>query len=143
VLRIKLRHLDDWTLKRRQAAARYRGLFQAHRLDELIALPCERAANVHVFNQYIIRVPPALRDPLREYLSARQIGTEIYYPIPLHLQPCFVSLGHQPGDFPNAESAAKETIALPLYPELADEQQQVVVVTIRHFLDVHARPKAA
>jgi dTDP-4-amino-4,6-dideoxygalactose transaminase len=139
VLRVKLRHLDLWTLKRREAAERYRGLFEAHRLTQLIALPCEDAANVHVFNQYVIRVPATVRDPLRQYLTERQIGTEIYYPIPLHLQPCFAALGHQTGDFPIAESAARETLALPLFPELTDEQQRAVVVAIRHFLDAFAR----
>jgi dTDP-4-amino-4,6-dideoxygalactose transaminase len=143
VLRVKLRHLDDWTLKRRQAAERYRSLFEAHRLTELVDLPRERAENVHVFNQYVIRVPAAVRDLLRDHLTARQIGTEIYYPIPLHLQPCFAVLGHKPGDFPIAESAARETIALPLFPELTDEQQRVVVVAIRQFLDAHSRPSAA
>jgi dTDP-4-amino-4,6-dideoxygalactose transaminase len=142
VLRVKLRHLDDWTLARRRVAERYRSLFEAHRLTEIILLPSERAANVHVFNQYVIRVPAALRDPLREYLTARQIGTEIYYPIPLHLQPCFSSLGLKSGDFPNAEAAAHETIALPLFPELTDEEQRAVVVAIRQFLDAHARPSA-
>jgi dTDP-4-amino-4,6-dideoxygalactose transaminase len=143
VLRVKLRHLEDWTLKRRQAAERYRGLFEANRLTERIVLPCEREANLHVFNQYVVRVPAALRDPLRDHLTARQIGTEIYYPIPLHLQPCFAPLGHKTGDFPIAESAARQTLALPLYPELTDEQQRAVVVSIRHFLDAHAHPSAA
>jgi dTDP-4-amino-4,6-dideoxygalactose transaminase len=91
-----------------------------------------------VFNQYVIRVPASLRDPLRDYLTARQVGTEIYYPVPLHLQPCFAPLGHKPGDFPIAELAARETLALPLYPELSDEQQRFVVGSIRQFLDAHA-----
>jgi dTDP-4-amino-4,6-dideoxygalactose transaminase len=143
VLRVKLRHLDDWTSKRRQVAERYRVLFEAHRLTELVVLPGERAANVHVFNQYVIRVPAAVRDPLRDHLTTRQIGSEIYYPIPLHLQPCFAALGYKTGDFPIAEAAARETIALPLFPELTDEQQRVVVGAIRHFLDSQARPSAA
>ncbi len=142
VLRVKLRYLDDWTQRRRQAAERYRSLFEAQRLTEHVVLPCERAANVHVYNQYVIRVPAAVRDPLRDYLTARQIGTEIYYPIPLHLQPCFASLGHRTGDFPIAESAAQQTIALPMYPELTDEQQRAVVVSIRQFLDAHAHSSA-
>jgi len=138
VLQVKLRHLDAWTLARRQAAGRYRALFEAHRLTDLVVPPRERDGNLHVFNQYVVRVPAAVRDPLRDYLSARQVGTEIYYPIPLHLQPCFSPLGHKPGDFPRAESAARETIALPLYPELTDEQQRFVVGSIRQFLDAHA-----
>ena len=101
-------------------------------------MPREREDYFHVFNQFVIRVPAPLRDPLREYLTARQIGTEIYYPIPLHLQPCFEPLGHKPGDFPVAESAARETLALPIYPELSDEQQRFVVGSIRQYLDSHA-----
>jgi dTDP-4-amino-4,6-dideoxygalactose transaminase len=138
VLRVKLRHLEEWTLKRREAASRYRGLFEAHGLTKLVGLPREREGYFHVYNQYVIRVPALLRDPLREYLTARQIGTEIYYPIPLHLQVCFEALGHKAGDFPNAESAARETLALPIYPELSDEQQRFVVGSIRQYLDAHA-----
>ena len=76
-------------------------------------------------------------------LTSRQVGTEIYYPIPLHLQPCFAPLGHQPGDFPIAESAARETLALPMYPELTDEQQRYVVASIRQFLDGQGRSQLA
>ena len=141
VLRVKLRHLDTWTRQRRAAAARYDQLFQAHRLTPWVTLPVERPGNVHVFNQYVIRVPAPLRDPLREALTARQIGTEIYYPIPLHLQPCFATLGHHPGDFPIAEAAARETLALPMYPELTEGQQRTVVGSIRQFLE--APEKAA
>jgi len=138
VLRVKLRHLEAWTLARREAAVRYQTLFEAHRLTELVDLPRERDGNLHVYNQYVIRVPAVVRDPLRDYLSARQVGTEIYYPIPLHLQPCFAPLGHKTGDFPHAESAARQTLSLPLYPELTDEQQRFVVGSIRQFLDAHA-----
>jgi dTDP-4-amino-4,6-dideoxygalactose transaminase len=138
VLRVKLRHLDVWTLKRREVAARYESLFEVHGLTDLIGLPRQREGFFHVFNQYVIRVPGPLRDPLRDFLSARQIGTEIYYPVPLHLQPCFSLLGHKPGDFPMAESAARETLALPVYPELSDEQQRFVVGSIHQYLDSHA-----
>ncbi len=137
ILRVKLRHLDTWTLQRREAASRYLALFQAHGLTDLVTLPIERQGCYHVFNQYVVRVPAPLRDPMREYLTSRQIGSEIYYPIPLHLQPCFAMLGHQAGDFPEAEAAASETLALPMYPELADEQQRYVVGSIRQFLDGH------
>jgi dTDP-4-amino-4,6-dideoxygalactose transaminase len=143
VLRIKLRHLDEWTLKRREAASRYRSLFEAHGLTKLVGLPRERDGYFHVYNQYVIRVPAPLRDPLRDYLTARQIGTEIYYPIPLHLQPCFQALGHKTGDFPIAEASARETIALPIYPELSDEQQRFVVGSIRQYLDAHAHAHLA
>jgi dTDP-4-amino-4,6-dideoxygalactose transaminase len=143
VLRVKLGHLDDWTLLRREVARRYHGLFDAHGLTDLIGLPRERDGYFHVFNQYVIRVPAPLRDPLRDFLTTRQVGTEIYYPIPLHLQPCFAPLGHKPGDFPAAESAARETLALPVYPELSDEQQRFVVGSIRQYLDAHAHAHLA
>jgi dTDP-4-amino-4,6-dideoxygalactose transaminase len=137
VLRVKLRHLDAWTTKRRDAAKRYRGLFEAQGSTP-VTLPVERPGYFHVYNQYVIRVPASIRDPLREYLTLRQIGTEIYYPIPLHLQPCFVPLAHKRGDFPQSEAAADETIALPMYPELTEEQQQFVVGSISQFLEMHA-----
>jgi dTDP-4-amino-4,6-dideoxygalactose transaminase len=137
VLRVKLKHLDAWTRKRREAAERYRILFEAHGRAH-ITLPVERSGYFHVYNQYVIRVPAPIRKSLIEYLTARQIGTEIYYPIPLHLQPCFAALGHKPGDFPESEKAADETLALPMYPELTEEQQRFVVTSIRQFLDQHA-----
>jgi dTDP-4-amino-4,6-dideoxygalactose transaminase len=143
VLRVKLGHLEGWTLKRREAAARYQRLFEAHGLTKVVGLPREREGHVHVYNQYVIRVPAPLRDSLRDHLTSRQIGTEIYYPIPLHLQPCFAALGHKAGDFPVAEAAACETLALPLYPELTDEQQRFVVGSIRQFLDAHAHSHLA
>jgi dTDP-4-amino-4,6-dideoxygalactose transaminase len=143
VLRVKLRHLEAWTLARREAARRYRSLLDANRLTEVVIPPCERDGHYHVFNQYVVRVPTDLRDPLRDFLSARQIGTEIYYPIPLHLQPCFAALGYAKGDFPHAESAARQTIALPLYPELTEEQQCFVVGSIRQFLESTAQAHRA
>jgi len=141
ILRVKLRHLERWTQDRRQAASRYAALFQAHDLTDAVGLPGEREGRVSVFNQYVIRVPGSMRDALRETLSSRGIGTEIYYPIPLHLQPCFSSLGYKPGAFPHSEAAAHETLALPIYPELNDEQQRYVVGSIRQFMDAHAHPR--
>ena len=140
VLRVKLRHLDAWTSLRRDVADRYRNLFAAHGLEEIVGLPIERQGNFHVYNQFVIRVPASLRDSLRDYLTARKIGSEIYYPIPLHLQVCFASLGHKPGDFPHSEAAARETIALPIYPELTDAEQRYVVGSIRQFIDEFAYP---
>jgi len=137
VLRVKLRHLGAWTIKRREVAGRYQSLFEAHG-SKHVTLPVERPGYFHVYNQYVIRVPAPIRDPLREYLTTRQIGTEIYYPIPLHLQPCFAALEHKLGEFPRSESAARETIALPMYPELTEEQQRFVVGSIRQFLELHA-----
>jgi dTDP-4-amino-4,6-dideoxygalactose transaminase len=140
VLRVKLRHLDAWTTLRRDVADRYRNLFGSHGLEEMVGLPIERQGNYHVYNQFVIRVPARLRDSLRDYLTARKIGSEIYYPIPLHLQVCFASLGHKPGDFPHSETAARETIALPIYPELSDAEQRYVVGSIRQFIDEFAYP---
>jgi dTDP-4-amino-4,6-dideoxygalactose transaminase len=140
VLRVKLRHLDSWTASRREVAEHYRSLFASHGLSDLLRLPVERPGNFHVYNQFVIRVPGTLRDPLRDHLTARKIGTEIYYPIPLHQQACFAPLGHKPGDFPHAEAAARETLALPIFPELTDAEQCYVVGSIRQFIDQHAYP---
>jgi dTDP-4-amino-4,6-dideoxygalactose transaminase len=139
VLRVKLRHLDAWTEARRAAAVRYRDLFEEQGLTGRIGLPVERPGHFHVYNQFVIRVAPDVRDPLRNALTTRRIGTEVYYPIPLHLQTCFASLGHAPGDFPHAEAAACETIALPIYPELSEAAQEHVVASVAQFSAEHAR----
>jgi dTDP-4-amino-4,6-dideoxygalactose transaminase len=131
IVSIKLDHLDGWTDARRENAALYRKLFNEAGLTEKIQLPIENTSR-HIYNQFVIRVA-GKRDPLRDYLTQKGVGTEIYYPIPLHLQACFDSLGHGPGDFPNAEAAAKETLALPIYPELSDAQQTYVVEKIDEF----------
>ena len=144
VLRVKLRHLDAWTEARREVAAPLpRRSSRSTGLGDRIGLPVERPGHFHVYNQFVIRVAAAARDPLRAHLSARRIGTEIYYPIPLHLQICFASLGHAPGDFPLAEAAARETIALPIYPELTDDSQRYVVDTIARFYEEHARGRTS
>ncbi len=133
VLRVKLRHLPDWTAGRRDVADRYTALFQKYGLSGVVTVPTELPGRFHVFNQYVIRVPEATRDPLRAHLAERKIGTEIYYPIPLHLQVCFGYLGHKPGDFPHSETAARQTIALPMYPELTDEALRHVVGSIAEY----------
>jgi dTDP-4-amino-4,6-dideoxygalactose transaminase len=138
VLRVKLRHLESWTHARRSIAEHYRQLFRAYQLVPLVTLPVEREDNYHVYNQYVVRIPASVRGPLRDFLSARQIGTEIYYPVPLHLQACFASMGHRAGDFPVAELASRESLALPIYPELTADQQRFVVGSIRHFVDAHS-----
>jgi len=135
VLRVKLRHLDVWTTGRRWVADRYRRLFAQECLSDVVSLPAELPGHYHVYNQFIIRVPSDARDPLRVHLADRRVGSEIYYPIPLHLQACFAALGHQPGDFPHAEAAAAETIALPMYPELTDEALKHVVASVGSFFD--------
>jgi dTDP-4-amino-4,6-dideoxygalactose transaminase len=133
-LNVKLRYLDRWTAMRRRSAACYASLFEAARLgDEVeMLLPLSiYGPDHHVYNQYIVQV--ARRDRLREYLETRGIGSEVYYPVPLHLQKCFDYLGYRPGDFPVAERAAKETLALPIYPGLTEPQQTAVVEAIKDF----------
>ena len=135
VLRVKLRHLDRWTAGRRFVAERYAALMAEMGLTEVVTLPTERPDHFHVYNQYVVRVPADARDPLRDHLASRKVGTEIYYPIPLHLQVCFASLGHKPGDFPVAEAAAHETVALPIYPELTEAALRHVVGSIAAFFE--------
>jgi dTDP-4-amino-4,6-dideoxygalactose transaminase len=131
ILRVKLPHLERWTVRRIENAHRYRELFTNAGLEE-ISLPVQVPGGRHIYNQYVIRVP-SRRDELRDYLSERQVGTDIYYPLPLHLQECFSYLGYVEGDLIEAERASKETLALPIYPELRAEQQQYVVDSISSF----------
>jgi dTDP-4-amino-4,6-dideoxygalactose transaminase len=125
VLRVKAPHLDAWTEGRRTNAARYRVLFRDAGLLDRVTLPAETAGCRHIYNQFVIRV--ADRDGLRAHLDERGIGTEIYYPVPFHMQPCFADLGYHRGDFPTAERAAAESLALPIYSELTEAQQEAVV----------------
>ena len=129
VLRVKLPYLEAWTAKRRENAARYRNLITRADLLDWITLPQDSAG--HIYNQFNIRVPH--RDQLRDFLNERGVGTEIYYPLPLHLQECFQQLNYRPGDFPHAEAAAQESLALPIYPELTEEQQRYVVGVIQEY----------
>ncbi|MGD1025085.1 MAG: DegT/DnrJ/EryC1/StrS family aminotransferase [Candidatus Sulfotelmatobacter sp.] len=139
VLRVKLKYITEWNDARRERAARYDRLFAAAGLTAgssaedsgPIRLPQTSRQAHHVFHQYVVRA--YRRDELREFLNARKIGTEIYYPIPLHLQPCFVYLGYREGDFPEAERAAQEVLALPMFPELTDDEQCWVVKSIADF----------
>jgi dTDP-4-amino-4,6-dideoxygalactose transaminase len=135
VLSVKLPHLDRWTAQRQANARRYSELFVGCGLDRVLGLPVVAPAARHVWNQYVIRVPDRARDALREHLAQQKIGTEIYYPVPLHLQKCFASLGYGPGSLPESERAAKETLALPIFPELTVEEQHTVVRAIRSFFD--------
>ena len=132
VLRVKAPHLKDWTGGRRANAARYRTLFQAAGLDAAITLPAEPADRSHIFNQFVIRTPE--RDALKRHLDEQKIGNEIYYPVPFHQQPCFANLGHRPGDFPHAERAARESLAIPVYGEMTAAQQETVVSAIGQFV---------
>lgn len=132
VLRVKLPHLDDWTERRRANAALYRQIFTDRGLTEEVIMPVERPNARHIYNQFVVRVP-GRRDEMRAHLSANGIGTDIYYPVPLHLQECFAYLGYRTGDLPEAERAADETLALPIYPELRREQVEYVVSSFAEF----------
>jgi dTDP-4-amino-4,6-dideoxygalactose transaminase len=131
VLRVKLKYLDQWSAARQENARTYGELFTAAGLQERIHLPVV-STNRHIYNQYVIQVAEK-RDELRDHLTAQGIGSEIYYPVPLHLQECFAALGYSPGDFPQAEKAAARTVALPIYPELQPEQLAYVVDQIAAF----------
>ena len=137
VIRTKLPYLNDWTNRRRQNAETYQRLFNEAGLSERIKTPVEIECNFHIYNQFVIRVP-ALRDRLRAYLAENEIGTDIYYPIPLHLQKCFEYLGYREGDLPESERAAKEVLALPVYPELTNSQIEYVVSKITEFFKMKA-----
>jgi dTDP-4-amino-4,6-dideoxygalactose transaminase len=125
VLDIKLKYLNDWHEARRKNAAFYTNAFEA--VSEIVT-PVERPGNYMIYNQYIVRVPN--RDAVVQGMRDAGIGCEIYYPVPLHLQECFSWLGHSEGDFPESEKAARETLALPIYPELTSEQKQYVAETL-------------
>ncbi|MDR3406714.1 MAG: DegT/DnrJ/EryC1/StrS family aminotransferase [Chthoniobacter sp.] len=134
VLNVKLPHLDAWSADRRARAAFYRQAFAAHTLP--ITLPTEVYAdsgvtNHHIYNQFIIRTPQ--REALRAHLTKAGVATEIYYPLSLHMQECFAYLGHREGEFPESERAAQETLALPIFPELTEDQQAYVVAQIAAF----------
>jgi dTDP-4-amino-4,6-dideoxygalactose transaminase len=141
VLRVKLRHLDDWTEARARNADRYRRLFKDAGLaadsnepspgDDRVAMPLDLGYGRHIYNQFVIR--SAHRDALMRHLKSVSIGTEVYYPVPLHLQECFAGLGYREGDLPHSERAAQETLALPIYPELTPEMQHSVVQAIEQF----------
>jgi dTDP-4-amino-4,6-dideoxygalactose transaminase len=130
VLRVKLPHLAAWTAARRANADRYDRLFRERRLD--VRVPIRPDGRGHIFNQYVIRVPH--RDEVRASLERAGIGTEIYYPVPFHLQECFAPLGYRQGAFPAAEAAAREVLALPVYPGLTEMQQRSVVDALEHAL---------
>jgi dTDP-4-amino-4,6-dideoxygalactose transaminase len=132
VLRVKAPHVERWTEARRANAARYRSLFRQAGLTDRVTLPSEPPACRHVFNQFVIRTSD--RDALKRHLDERGIGTEIYYPVPFHLQSCFSDLGYRRDSFPNAERAAAESLALPIYGELTADQQTAVVDAIAEFV---------
>jgi dTDP-4-amino-4,6-dideoxygalactose transaminase len=127
ILRIKLRHLDRWTEARRANVNCYRERFAAYPLTDEILLPTETHDERHVYNQYTLRITGGRRDAVMQQLRAQQIGCMVYYPIPLHMQPCFRHLGHRVGDFPEAEAASREVLSLPVYPEMPAHHAERVV----------------
>ncbi|MGM0452359.1 MAG: DegT/DnrJ/EryC1/StrS family aminotransferase [Thermodesulfobacteriota bacterium] len=131
IVSIKLGHLDDWTAGRQANAARYRQMFADAGLGDVIKLPQEKQDR-HIYNQFVIEVPEK-RDELRAFLSKNNVGNEIYYPVSLHQQECFAYLGYSTGDFPVSEYAADHTIAIPVFPELTEQQQDYVVDCIKAF----------
>lgn len=135
IVRVKLRHLDDWTAARNANACTYDQMFARIGLvqNNLVRVPSVQTAR-HIFNQYVIATPR--RDALRQFLSQKEVSTEVYYPVPLHRQQCFAGLGYAEGSLPESERAARETLALPIYPELAGEQLEHVVASIAEFFAV-------
>jgi dTDP-4-amino-4,6-dideoxygalactose transaminase len=143
ILRVKLPHLDRWADARRANAQKYRELFTAAEStsDRTVALPFEPTSGRHVYNQFVIRVWD--RDALRAYLQDHGIGTEVYYPVPLHMQNCFKDLGYGEGDFPEAERAAREALSIPVYPELDEAAQKYVVENIASFYRFRSHERAS
>ncbi|MBI4401224.1 MAG: DegT/DnrJ/EryC1/StrS family aminotransferase [Nitrospirae bacterium] len=135
VLRVKLNYLDRWSEGRRKNAAKYEQLFKDAKLLDRATLPKTDAGNHHVFNQFTIRAQK--RDELRAYLKDKGVGTEIYYPIPMHLQSCYRELTYQKGDFPVSERASEAVLSLPIYAELTDDQLAYVAETIKEFYSRH------
>jgi dTDP-4-amino-4,6-dideoxygalactose transaminase len=139
ILQVKLKYIDGWNQARRTVAKRYHALFRATGLAEAgpypahgVVLPHEVPGSHHVWHQYVVRT--ARRDALRTFLTERKIGSEIYYPVPLHLQDALKGLGYAEGSFPESERAAREVLALPIFPELREDEQQTVVAAIAEFL---------
>jgi dTDP-4-amino-4,6-dideoxygalactose transaminase len=131
ILRVKLPHLDRWSAARQNHAARYRELFEEFELTRQVTLPMVPADCTHIYNQFVIRVEE--RNALRDYFKRAGIPTEVYYPKPLHLQRAFAYLGYKAGDFPHSEMLSRQVVALPVYPEMVDEQLRAVVATIADF----------
>lgn len=132
ILRVKLKYIEEWNEERRLVADRYRTLFAERGLLDVVTPPGEDAGNYHIYHQYVPRVSRD-RDGLIDFLGKEGITSRVYYPVPLHLQKCFSSLGYAEGDFPESEKLSRETIALPIFPELSSEEQEWVVDTIAKF----------
>lgn len=134
IMRVKLRHVPKWLSMRQVAAKRYDDLIEAKQLHGFLQRPVARPDRRHTFNQYVVRVPAMHRDPLVRHLKDNGVGVDVYYPLCLHQQECFAFLGHRVGDFPVGEEAARTVLALPIFPEITEAQQDRVVTTIAGYL---------
>ncbi|MBR0185752.1 MAG: DegT/DnrJ/EryC1/StrS family aminotransferase [Synergistaceae bacterium] len=132
ILDIKLKHLEEWNEERRKIADYYRLLFKTHDVQEFITAPAELEGNYHIYHQYVVRVREK-RDELMEYLNTEGFAVRVYYPLPLHLQPCFAYLGYKAGDFPVSEKLSHEVLALPVFPGLTQSEQEALVEKIAKF----------
>ncbi len=143
VLRVKLAHLEHWVSARQQAAARYTSLLEPLEWQGQLILPRSLPQRRHVWNQYVIRVLGGRRDALRRFLQEHKVCTEIYYPVPLHMQACFADLGYRPGSLPETERAAAEVLALPIFAEITEDEQEWVAAAISRFFGAasHAVPR--
>lgn len=134
IMRVKLKHVPKWLAAREAAARRYDDLIEANQLHGFLQRPAAAPDRRHTFNQYVVRVPAIHRDPLVKHLKDGGVGVDVYYPLCLHQQECFASLGHRTGDFPVSEEAARTVLALPIFPEITEAQQERVVTTIAGYL---------
>ncbi|MGF1580857.1 MAG: DegT/DnrJ/EryC1/StrS family aminotransferase [Gemmataceae bacterium] len=142
IVRVKLPHLETWTEGRRVAAHRYNNLIDEYGVNGYLTKPVVSEQCRHVYNQYVVRVADGQRDALVKHLKANQIGCEIYYPIPLHLQQCLAYLGYREGDFPVSEEASHEVLAMPMFPDLSEEQQRYVLEKCVEFFGIGKRVAA-
>ena len=132
ILDVKLSRLESWNEERRKIAEYYKLLFKANDLHEFLSAPVELAGNYHIYHQYVVRVK-SKRDELMQYLNAEGFAVRVYYPLPLHLQPCFKYLGYKAGDFPVSEQLSREVLALPVFPGLKADEQEALVSAMRKF----------
>ena len=134
VLNVKLPRLDQWSAARAAHAERYDRELRERRLDQVVVPPTTAPGATSVWNQYTVRVTGGRRDALQQFLSERKIGSAVYYPVPLHMQPCFASLGYQEGDLPHTELAAQEVLSLPVYAEMTAAEQTLVIDAVAEFI---------
>ncbi|MEC9096298.1 MAG: DegT/DnrJ/EryC1/StrS family aminotransferase, partial [Planctomycetota bacterium] len=139
---VKINHLDDAVAGRQKNAALYQELFTQMGLSDEITLPVTKFGEGHVWNQFTIRVHRGQRDDLKAFLAEKNVGSEIYYPVPLHMQKCFQSLGYQPEDLPETFKASQEVLSLPIFPELEVEEIEIVVQRVQQFFAASQRRAA-